>query len=451
MNKKAIALIGLICIVWSCNPTSKLVKQGDAKRNDGLHDEASTFYYNALLQKPNNTDAKQGLSISAQTVLNEKFTTFNKLVVENNVDEAMKVYKNAEKYSQVSVSVGVPLQWPSEYDEVYIDIRAEYISKLYDAALMDMNEKRYERAEQIFERIAVLDSTYKGITVLRINTILEPLFQHGLLELQQGKFKQAFQTFSKIVQQDEGFKNAKLLKEEANQKATTTIGVLPVYITNPSQNYAGQQLSSLLSNRLSQKAAAYVKIAAFEQLHNQLDNRGLQNIVTKEQAIIAGKMLALKYVLWLNIKDIQYTAIQPTIIQNQAYEAFTENILNPYTGTYSSITKFRKVNYDDSYEQRKIELKVAYQFISVDDGKVVLSEEKLFTQQDEVHQFIYLGKITNLYQDLPTGNQLPAIDQAWRDLFTNIRRKPLTQEQLSNEAYQQLSRQISLSLLGYFK
>lgn len=450
-----VRLTGLLCIciwlVWSCNPANKLVKQGDVKREAGNHGDATTLYYNALLHKPQHPKAKEGLAISAQQVLDEKFEHFNKLVVANNIDEAMKAYRNAENFAKTSVSVGVPLAWHHEYDEVYVDIRAEYIAKLYDEALVQMNEKKYESAEQNFERIANLDSSYRGITVLRLNTVLEPLYVHGVAELQQGKYKQAYQTFSKIVAQDESYKDAKQLKEEANQKATTTVGVLPLYIAPGQDVITPLSMTALIDERLSLKTFAYVKMQPAENIRQVLESRGWTQISDQGKAIEAGKTLGLKYVLWVEIKRSAYTEVPLTTVQKNAYEAFSENILNPYTGTYSAITKFRKVTYDDTYEAHSATILVAFKLIATADGRVVLSDEKEFTQKDEAHQLVYAGSINNLYEELPSGNFLPPANQDWRDLFTNVKRQPLTREQLTGEAVHICSRQIAQAVINYFR
>jgi tetratricopeptide (TPR) repeat protein len=376
---------------------------------------------------------------------------FNKLVVDNNIDEAMKTYRNAQTYFNTAASVGVALAWHNEYDDIYTDIRAEYISKIYDEALLQMKDKKYEAAEQTFERIAELDTSYRGITVLRLNTILEPLYVHGVAELQQGKYKQAYSTFSKIVAQDESYKDARQLKEEANQKATTTIGVLPLY-TAPNQILLTPlSMSSLINDRIMQKTFAYVKVQPSETIRQTLESRGWTSISDVEKAIEAGKTLGLKYVVWVEVKRSTYKEVPLTTVQKTAYEAFSENILNPYTGTYSAITKFRKATYDDTYEEHTVSFLIAAKLISTADGRVVLSEEKEFTQKDEAHQMVYKGNINNLYDELPTGNYLPPANQAWRDMFTNVKRQPLTQEQLTGELVQQCARQIAQAVMGYFK
>ncbi len=444
-------IICVFTLLVACNPSGKLVKQGDAKRNNGFHEDASTYYYNALLRNPKDQKAKDGLAISAQQVLDEKFTGFNKLVVENNVNEAMKAYKNAERYSQTASSVGVQLRWPTEYDDIYLDIRSEYISGQYDEALKLMNNREYERAEKIFERIAELDTTYRGITVLRINTVLEPLYQHGMQEMEQGKFKQAYQTFSKIVQQDEAYKDAKAMKEEANLKATTTLAVFPVYVVSEDSSLLSSQLTQLIHSRLMQKKFDYVLLQQPDEVAQTLRNRGWESIPSVEQAVEAGKTIGIKYVVWVKIESVKYIETPVTTEQKAAYEAFSENILNPYTGTYSAITKFRKVMYDDTNEKRALTVKYTYALLNSQDGKTMLSEQKEFTQKDEIHQFVYNGNINNLYEELPNGNYLPPANQGWRDLFTNAKRTALRKEQLLSEANFNIARQISQSVLGFFK
>jgi tetratricopeptide (TPR) repeat protein len=296
-----------------------------------------------------------------------------------------------------------------------------------------------------------LDTSYRGITVLRLNTILEPLYAHGVAEMQQGKYKEAYQTFSKVVAQDESYKDAQQLKEEANQKATTTVGVLPVYIAPGETLITALSLSQLIDERLGQKTFAYVKLQPAVTVKQTLESRGWTAVPDMDKAIEAGKSLGLRYVLWVEIKQSTYKEVPLTTVQKEAYEAFSENILNPYTGTYAAITKFRKVSYADTYEEHAVTLKVAFKLISVADGTVALSDEKEFYQKDEAHQLVYAGNINNLYEELPAGNYLPPVNQVWRDLFTNVKREPLTREQLTGESLHLCARQISQAVISYFK
>jgi tetratricopeptide (TPR) repeat protein len=440
---KGYPIILVLLAVLGCNPSNKLVKQGDAARQKGLDDDAVSSYYNALLSKPNNPKAIEGLTVSGQNVLNQKFARFNQFVVSNQIDDAIKTYTNARKFYQNALDVKVQLRWPDEYEDVYADVRSEYVNTLYDEALVLMNEKKFEAAEQRFERIASLDTLYKGITVLRLNTVLEPLYKQGIIQLNQGKYQQAYVTFSKIVAQDEQYKDAKLRQEEAIGKATTRIGILPID--------SMPELEQLIGDKLQKSGFAYIKVTTANELRNVLATRGWGSIESSKEALEAARNLGLQYVLWVKQMQLTYTEEPPKLEQRTAFEAFSENILNPYTGTFSAITKFRKVSYDDSYESRKLSLTIAYSLLAVESGREVSGDQVTFTQQDEQHQFIYAGSIQNLYEQLPTGNFLPPPNPEWKSLFTEVKRQPLSQQQLLVELNRQAARKITTVLNQYFK
>lgn len=440
---KGSSVVFVILFLIACNPSNKLVKQGDAAQLKGLDDDAVSYYYNALLNKPNNTKAIAGLAESGQKVLNQKFTRFNQLVVQNQVEEAIKAYTNARLFYQNALAVNVQLRWPDEYDDVYAEIRTEYVGTLYDEALVLMNEKKFEAAEQKFERIAKLDTLYKGITVLRLNTVLEPLYKQGIIQLNQGKYQQAYTTFSKIVAQDDQYKDAKLRQEEAIAKATTRIGILPID--------SMPELEQLIGERLQKSGFAYIKVTTAHELRNVLSARGWGTIENRKQALEAAQNLGLNYVLWVKQMQVNYTEEPVKLEQRTAYEAFSENILNPYTGTFSAITKFRKVTYDDSYESRQLSLTIAYSLLVVASGEEVSGDQLTFTQLDEQHQFIYKGSTLNLYEQLPTGNFLPPPNPEWKSLFTEVKRQPLSQQQLMVELNRQAARKITTVLNQYFK
>src|SRR6186713_2348163 len=96
-------LFSLICcfavILFSCNPSNKLTKEGDRVYANKQYEDATSFYYNALLKNPKNKRAQAGLQQSAQLVLNQKFSDFRKLVLDNKIEEAIKQYQYSEAFA----------------------------------------------------------------------------------------------------------------------------------------------------------------------------------------------------------------------------------------------------------------------------------------------------------------------------------------------------------------
>ena len=85
--KKYLPILFFCLIVAACNPARELIKTGNTFESQGNHDDATDYYFNALLKSPKNKEALDGLKKSAQPVLNDKFTLFSKYVLENKIEE----------------------------------------------------------------------------------------------------------------------------------------------------------------------------------------------------------------------------------------------------------------------------------------------------------------------------------------------------------------------------
>jgi len=438
----------LICILFfACNTAKQMIQDGDLLELQGKHDEAADHYYSALLKQPDNSQAKDGLKISAQQVLDEKFTQFSKFVLESKIEEAVKKYKSSEKYFRNATSVRVKLNWPSEYDEVYLDVRDEYVLGLYDNALRLFKDKKFDAAEQTFQQIAEYDSSFKDATILRLNTVLEPLYQRGLRQMVKGQFRDANISFGRIIEIDDHYKDSEKQRDLAKESATVSVGVFPV-LNQTSGNGDEHFLNELISKKIEKSNKnPYVRISNPEEFHKNIEARGWANVIEPQKAAEAGRNFGLRFIVLLQLTVDSEQIIPFRKETKEAYEAFTENILNPITGTYNYISKFRKTNYEDSYESRKLKLKVAYQFIQAADGKVLYNDEIEEEKSDEQHLLTYNGNINNLYPELPNGNYLSPINETWRNQFTQVRRKLLTKEELAKEISVEMAAKISAVII----
>ena len=174
----------LIAIVFlllaSCSKQHAVLKQANASSKAGDFNEAATLYYNVLLKDKNNADAKQGLTVNGQQVIADKFAKFSKQVIENKIEDALKTYRFAKQYAANAAKVGVLLNWPTEYNEVYEDIKQEYIINKHTQAINLMQQRQFENAEKIFEQMALFDSSYTEVSVLRPATVIEPIYKSAV-------------------------------------------------------------------------------------------------------------------------------------------------------------------------------------------------------------------------------------------------------------------------------
>ncbi|MCU0423371.1 MAG: hypothetical protein MUC81_11220 [Bacteroidia bacterium] len=440
----------LVLLFVACAPQQKLIKQARVQSAAGMHEEAANAYYNVLLIDTKNKEAKQGLMLNGQKVLADKFARFSKLVIEGQIADALSVYRFAAGYAKNAAKVGVQLEWPHEYDEVYLDIRNEYVDEQFDLAIALMTQRKYEMAEKVFERIATYDSGYANVSVLRLNTVLEPLYIQGLQAYQNGDFKKSYFIFNKIVTIDDGFKDAQKLKNASLQKATLLLGVMPVAISGkPVLNF--QSLPDLVADQLSRNQDAYLKIANVQALHRDLFARGFKAPDKTDNAFLVGSSLNLGYVVLIAVDSVYYLKHPPKAIERDAFEAVTESVLNPYTQTYQNITRFKKAKFIDKTEAQQLFVTIRYALIKIADNQILLNETFSINKRDEIHAATTSANPAQLYPTLPEDNILPQLTPEWREMMLNPRKSLIPLSIWQEEINRELSQRISSKMMDLLK
>lgn len=438
-------MLAVFLLAVACNPQAKLMKQARLQSQAGKYEDAANLYYNVLLAGDKSKESRAGLQLNGQKVLADKFAKFSKLVIENRIEEALKIYAYAQGYAANSGKVGVMLEWPHEYDEVYEDIRQEYTQTQYDVAIELIRNRKYEQAEKVFERIAQYDTSYRQVSVLRLNTVLEPLYNKGMNQYRSGQFKEAYYSFNKIAQIDDQYKDALKMRSQSQQQATSLVGILPVYYHVAAQGLQKHEtdLSGKIADILSRQQGAYVRITNTGLLEKDLANRGFIHIDTREKALEAGKNMDLAYVTLVVADSFWYHKTPSQIYEREAFEAVTDNILNPYTKTYSSISKFKKASYTDKTEGQYVYAAFHYLVIDVRSGALIISDTLSVSRRDELHAATYGGDPANLYPSLPEGNYLPHVPDEWRQMFRNPRKNLLPVNRLVDDTIEEVTEKIT--------
>ena len=428
--KTLFILMFLIGLVWSCNPAKKFSVKGDQLANAGDYENATSYYYTALLKDKNYLPAQNGLKINAQKVLNDKIEVFRKQVLNNQLEEAIKQYQASQKFYSNANSVNVQLDWPTEYDEVFADIKSEYSGKKFIEVIQLINDKKFDVAERQLQELATLDTSYRSVSVLRMHSVLEPLYIEAMRQYNHGKYQESYITFNKILDIDDQFKDAKTYRDKSLMNATTRYGVLPV-ITEKSELRA--MFNDYLSQQVNATKMPFVNIVDFKKMSGLIEGRGWGEMKNTNEAIQAGKSLGFQYLVYLNLKVLIDTLFPTTQEKKTAYESFTENIPNPYTDTYSYITKFKKVTYNDVSSAQRLKYGVNVAILNCIDGTTVYSDYFEANKLDELHKLEFTGNVNNLYQNLPDGNYLPPENKEWREQFTGTKRKLLDKSTLQKQ------------------
>jgi tetratricopeptide (TPR) repeat protein len=432
----------IVLLLLACNPSASLIKKAHEYELKELYDDACTYYYNALLVQPDNIKAKEGLRLTGQKVLNEKFNLFSKLVLQNKVTDAVKEYLYAQKFYENAKQVGVTLDWLEEYDEVYLEVKAEYADRLFDEALVMINQKRFEEAEKQFELIAAVDTTYAGISLLRINTLLEAIYRQAEKLMQDGKYKEAVSAWNRLLQMDANYRDVVKQKQLAIDLATTRVGLFP--IVGLAQEDIGFERA--IDQQLAKSNSTFVKIFASSDIAANLESKGWGNNLKLTDALNAAKSIGLSLLIRIELIGNTDTSEQVTSAPREAYEAYTESVLNPYSNTFTYITRFKKIDYTDTYQSIKLTYTYRYAIYNIQTGTLVSKDEITLYKQDEVHEFSYKGDASKLYQQLPIGNYLPPEDPIWRSQFSKSKRPLMSKQDLQREAQKEFAFIISYAV-----
>jgi tetratricopeptide (TPR) repeat protein len=443
-------LIGLLFFA-SCDPSKQYLKLGNAAFEQGDMDAAANYYYNILLIKPNHIEAMQALQKSGGFVLQNKFSAFNKYVIEKEDEKAIKQFLSCRKYFAKCQSVGVELPWVSMYDPIFEDLKNEFITKQYDVGVSHLNNNKYDLAEQVFTKISEIDSTYKDATVLRLKSILEPLYLHGQKMLNLAQYKEAYRDFEKVVKLDQTYKNALNLKEEALIKASIGLGILPVQNQTKIQGFDTRLYQQIIAT-LVQHKNPFLRVVDRSSLESMLREQslGMSGMVDPESAAKAGKVIGLKYVLMTAISDLVYEDDGVRKDSLEAFEAYSELIPSQIpNGLPQTITRFKKVKYQDQFQKRRLYYRVFYQLVSTQTTQVVASNVLSEEVSDEVHFASYAGNVNALYPELSVTKSMPPKPVAFREQFNQVKRELASREELTQQVCKKIAQLIGEDLHVY--
>ena len=420
----------------------KYLKTADKLAKDGNYSDAADNFYTALLINPTNIKAKQGLQKNAQLVLDAKFGSFAKLVVEGSSEQALRQYIYCKDYFNNLKNIGIDLNWLAYFDPLYEETKQEFIGKQYEIGLSQMKENKFDKAEFSFAKILEFDSSYKNVSVLRMQSLLEPLYNQGLNNIEAENYKAAYKIFKQVASFDATYKNTLQMLDYALQKASLPVAAILVG-KKSYNNFEDLSFYQVLVARFSKSKNPFLKIIDRNNLEKLLKEQelGMSGIIDVESAVKAGKMIGAKYFLLIDVTEVKFDELKPTTTEEPAYQSYSERVVGA-NGEAQSVIKFKKINYSETKKYRKVEARVSYQLVSVQTGQIV-SSEVFNAEQYDAHAYAkFNGNIDNLYPNLPAGNFMPDAPVDWKEKFYELNRELASNQILADKAFTEISQKI---------
>lgn len=389
-------IIAFVFTAFSC-ASKRLTKKGQKHEAAGLYTDAAEFYYQALLKKDDNIDAKLGLKKAGQIVLDGKLGEFNKAYNMGNSKDAVYNYLESEKYFNKVKSVNIELVFPPHYKEYYNEVKNEHLNKQYKEGVRLLNEEKFAESEKIFQEILKIESKYKDVKDLIITARYEPIYRDAKNNIIKKKYRTAYYAFDNIIKGTGGYKDSEALKQDALKKGLMTIAILP-FNSKLKRNDIVERVRTVVERDISKLDNPFVKIIdrTYTDKIIQEQELNLSGLTSNAESIEVGKILGAKTFLSATITKF---APRSGSLQKSKERGYVKKIIkykDKETGETKTKTEYNKVSYYEYEQVNSVKIEFQFKLISAETGEVLLSEYFTKKYRDKVHYARFKGDSKNL-------------------------------------------------------
>ncbi len=376
-------MLCLLLLTTSC-ASKRYTKKAVQYEEAGLIRNAARNYYEAVLRKKNNIEAKLGLTRTGQIYLDEYLNSFHDYYKAGIYQQAVYIYRTAEAYYERVKAVGVDLEFPGEYRIYYEQAKEDYLGKSYERGLELLHHEDFEKALEYFREIMKVDENYKDAKEQYNIARYEPKYREAIENLEEGHYRAAYYAFSDILEGAGMYKQTGIYKDEALEKATITILVTDVNYNKRQYRAGAEQLNSLIRESLSNLKSPFVKL---------IERSSLNASVFKSTGTIdlkAANLAGVRAVLSSQLN--QYNLRNGRLLRTPKKGYLKEVIkLQNEAGVGSESITYHKVEYEEFEAKNEAEINVNFSLISTETGEILISDNFNRDKTDEVHYAVFEG------------------------------------------------------------
>jgi len=397
-TSKNLLFTAVVFVLTACSSPSKLTKKAAELEAVKSYAEAASLYAKAVKKEPTFIPAKNGLARTSKVILQDKLSDFSNHLSQQNKEQAVSAFLDAERYQQHIASFGIKHNIPLSQTEAFNKAKTVLLSEWYDEASDHFDNKNFRAAEILFSKILRLSPNYKNSNQLLNASQLEPLYINGTLAFNSKRFREAYYYFVDIVNQDVSYKNSEFLLKESLKLGEITIAILPFYNTTRTRNIS-HKFGAYLLTSLANSQDPFIQVvdrANIDLILQEIDF-GLSGFINESSAVQMGKLLGAKVAVTGKILEYrpQQSALGKTKIK--AFEKRVVSTKDPNTGEVIKTTTYIPTSYFAFYQENKVFMSVQYQLISLETGVVLASEIVNETMVDFIDYIDYNGDLRNLH------------------------------------------------------
>lgn len=392
----------------------------------GLKTEAAEYYYQALVRKRDNIEAKLGLKRTGQIVLDERLNAFNNAYSSGDNTQAVQEYLKAQNYYDALVALGVELNFPSHYKQYYNEAKNVFLEEQYLKAIQLLENKEFSEAEAIFRNILSFGN-YRDCNEKLEIAVCEPKYLNIIQLMEIKKFRTAYSKILNLQKISFSYKDIADLKNECLEKGTVTV-IFPAITAKSQQKALSESLKLNIINAL-----------------HRLNNPFLKIVESEKSTGISGQVVLLN----CNIQSFEYFVgkLSKTETKGWLRKVTIDDESDETTTTYS------KVLYNVYQQNTKLSLDFNYKLSDHRTGQILKSNSKTFVAADNLHYATFDGSHKNLVQGTWKNKILPSKDDRIDDNpASNQHIRSLLNARKTLKSYDDLSEEVidpAIQLITY--
>lgn len=434
-----------------------MYKKGKKLDEAGMYSEATEYYLDALARKRTNVDAKIALKNSGQKVLDDHLMEFYQAQAIDDHKRAVYSYLSALEFKDRVSYVGVNLDMPSNYEDMFKQSKMSYVSGLYGEANEYLEVEDYEKATAKFEEIKKLVPDFKNVKELSKTAFQEPLYQKALGLYDNSEYRDAFYLFQKVNSQGE-YKDSKSLEAICLENGLFTVGIV-AFKNSGKVSGADEALAAAIAREALNSGNPFLRILDRSQTKEILDEQylSMSGNVELSKANLAGELLGAEALLTGEVirADLQNGGIDRAA--RRGFKARPVQVKDPKTGKKRTKYYYDRVQYYEVKKQNQAVISFQYRLVSTSTGEVLAADVVTIEKSDETEYIEYNGDVKYLYPG--TWGKSTAQDKVDRSYtrknsitrLSKAKTEVRSSDALATDAYNDIGRRVSSELVSKIK
>lgn len=381
MKRVFIILVSLIGWVFAQSNYNLGLKA----QKGGLHKEASEYFIAHLREKPDHIKSKVALKESGQKHLNSLIGKFHHQSSSGSDKEAVDAFLSCEQYYRLVDRAGVELEFDNQARVEYKQHLDNFSELRYSEGLEKYSNREYGPAQIIFAEIYALNSSYKDVSTLLIESQVIPLYQSAMEDYNNGQYKSAYKSFKRITQLKYGYKDVSIVMEDALIKSRINLAFFPFNSSQVSSGVVEEVNAHILSDIIHKK----------DELLQVLDKSKVDRVISEQNFVIRnsedvvkiGGLLGAKVLLTGKVIEYSFEGGHARETPKSGYIIRNESTGVDANGKATWTQKRYNITYYEVMGASRGTIKIEYQLVSTENGQVLFSDIVTKEVTDDVHYF----------------------------------------------------------------